>query len=427
MKPLLLSTYDTKDGAGRAVYRLHQGLRKIGVASNVLVRTKLSDDPQILTPVRGNLENAANWLVPNLNRILNYLLLLRYPNRFKDHFSPQYFSSLRAFDVNRLTPDIVSLHWICESYLSIETIAKFGSPTVLTLHDMWAFTGGCHYSQNCERYTESCGICPQLQSSRRQDLSRWIWKRKTQAWQRLNLTVVTPSLWLAQCVRASSLFRNTRTAIIPYGLDTERYKPIHRNLARELLGLPYNKQLILFGAMNATHDLRKGFHLLKSALQLLGQSSWQDQIELVIFGASQPPDQADLGLNARYLGKLSDDISLSLTYAAADVFVAPSTQDNLPNTVMEALACGTPCVAFKVGGMPDMIEHQQNGYLAQSFDVQDLARGITWVLENRERHQRLSERAREKVEQEFTLELQAKRYLALFDEVIRQHRADLSD
>jgi glycosyltransferase involved in cell wall biosynthesis len=156
---------------------------------------------------------------------------------------------------------------------------------------------------------------------------------------------------------------------------------------------------------------------LQPALQGLSKSKWQNRLELVVFGSAQPENAPDLGFKTHYLGTLSDDLSLALVYSAADVFVLPSTQDNLPNTVLEAIACGTPCVAFNIGGMPDMIEHQKNGYLAQPYKIEDLAQGIAWVLENEERHQKLSHRSREKVEQEFTLELQAYRYLSLFKEV----------
>jgi glycosyltransferase involved in cell wall biosynthesis len=313
---------------------------------------------------------------------------------------------------------VINLHWINAGYLQVETIAKFNKPLVWTLHDMWAFTGGCHYSQDCDRYTASCGACPQLHSSKDWDLSRWVWQRKAKAWRNLNLTIVTPSSWLAKCARSSSLFQEQRVEVIPYGLDTEKYKPLNRQVARELLNLPQDKQLVLFGALSATGDQRKGFHLLQPALQDLSKSGWQDRLELVIFGSSEPANPPELGFKAHYLGTLNDDISLALVYSAADVFVAPSVQDNLANTVLEAIACGTPCVAFNIGGMPDMIEHQKNGYLAQAYKTEDLAQGIAWVLENNERHGKLGARAREKAQQEFTLEIQARRYLSLFTEIL---------
>jgi glycosyltransferase involved in cell wall biosynthesis len=291
---------------------------------------------------------------------------------------------------------------------------------------MWAFTGGCHYSQDCDRYTASCGACPQLYSSENWDLSRWVWQRKAKSWKDLDLTIVALSSWLSNCASSSSLFRDRRIEVIPNGLDIRKYRPINRHVARELLNLPQDKHLVLFGSIWATNVKRKGFHLLQPALQDLNQSGWQDKLELVIFGASQPNNPPDFGFKVHYLGTLSDDLLLALIYSAADVFVLPSTEENLANTVMESIACGTPCVAFNIGGMPDMVEHLKNGYLAQPYKIEDLAKGIAWVIENEERHQKLSHRAREKAEQEFTLEIQAHRYLSLFSELtngcVRQKR-----
>ena len=153
---------------------------------------------------------------------------------------------------------------------------------------------------------------------------------------------------------------------------------------------------------------------MQPALQELSQAGWQDKLELMVVGASRPEKPPELGFKSHYLGTLTDDLTLALAYAAADVFIAPSLQDNLPNTVLEAISCGTPCVAFNIGGMPDMIEHEQNGYLAEPYQIDDLVRGIIWTLENEERYQKLSHRAREKAEQEFALEIQARRYLSLF-------------
>ncbi len=413
MKVLLISAFDTVGGAARAAYRLHCGLQSIGESSQMLVQTKFSNNRTIVAP-QTNVEKA----MAKLGHALDTIPLGFYRHRDKTAFSTQWFPDVIIPRVAQLNPDLINLHWINESFLQIETIAKFKQPIIWTLHDMWAFTGGCHYAQNCDRYTDSCGACPQLRSSKNFDLSRWIWQRKSRAWKDTNLTLVTPSAWLAKCASSSSLFRTLRVEAIPNGLDTERYKPVNRKTARELLNLPQDKQLVLFGAINATSARRKGFHLLQPALKKLCKSGWHDRIELIVVGSSQPEAQIGISFETHYLGKLSDDISMALVYAAADVFIAPSIQDNLPNTVMEAIACGTPCVAFNIGGMPEIIEHQKNGYLAQPFEIEDLAQGVAWVLENRERHQKLSERARKKAEQEFTKELQARRYASLFTEIL---------
>ncbi len=416
MKVLLISAFDTVGGAARAAYRLHCGLQSIGESSQMLVQTKFSNNRTIVAP-QTNVEKA----MAKLGHALDTIPLGFYSHRDKTAFSSQWFPDVIIPRVAQLNPDLINLHWINESFLQIETIAKFKQPIIWTLHDMWAFTGGCHYAQNCDRYTDSCGACPQLRSSKNFDLSRWIWQRKSRAWKNTHLTVVTPSLWLANRASSSSLFRNLRVEVIPNGLNTERYKPVNRSIARELLNLPQDRQLVLFGAINATSAHLKGFNLLQPALQSLCGSGWHDKIELIIFGSSQPDAQTEFGFKTHYLDKLSDDISLALVYAAADVFIAPSIQDNLPNTVMEAIACGIPCVAFSIGGMPEMIEHRKNGYLAQPFEVEDLAQGIAWVLENKERHQKLCARARNKAEQEFTEELQARRYASLFAEILDKY------
>jgi glycosyltransferase involved in cell wall biosynthesis len=208
-----------------------------------------------------------------------------------------------------------------------------------------------------------------------------------------------------------------RVEVIPNGLDLSLYQPMNKNKARALLGLPTDKQLILFGAMGATDNKRKGFGYLQTALQELAKQ-WGERAVAMVFGASQPKKLPNMGLPTQYLGQLQSDDQLVALYSAADVFVAPSVQENLSNTVMESLACATPGVAFNIGGMPDMIEHKKNGYLAKPYQSKELAKGIAWVLEDQARWQSLSQRARTKVEQEFELSHIARRYLALYEELL---------
>ncbi|MEO0969132.1 MAG: glycosyltransferase family 4 protein [Cyanobacteria bacterium J06639_18] len=412
MNPLIISTFDISGGAARAAFRLHQGLREIDINSRMLVQYKSSNEENVIG-AKNKLEKWFNQMRPTLNNFpLRY-----YPQRSNEVFSGQWLPETVGQKVKSLATDVINIHWV-GGYLQIETIAKFKQPLVWTFHDMWGFTGGCHYTFECDRYKNNCGSCPQLNSSQNKDISRWIWKRKIRSWQKLNLTIVSPSKWLAQCARQSSLFQNYRIEVIPNGIDLKRYKPINRSFAREWLNLPQDKQLILFGAA-FTNQKRKGIHLLYSALENLKQAGYCDQVELVIFGSSKPRNLSHLGFKYHYMGSLHDDIALALLYAAVDMFVAPSLQDNLPNTVIEALACGTPCVAFNIGGMPDSIEHQRNGYLAQPFDTEDFAAGIIWILSaSSEDIVSLRSRSREKVEREFSLQLQAQRYSQLFTEVL---------
>ncbi len=419
MKVLLLSTFDIRGGAARAAYRLHQGLRSLSIDSRMLVQEKSSDDWTVIAP-----QNRVQMGIAKTRATID-ALPLRFYRQFDNYgaFFPQWLPDNLPTKIQGIQPDILNLHWISGGFVQIETLKKFKQPMVLTLHDMWAFTGGCHYSQDCDRYTISCGNCPQLHghpnSRQAQDISRWVWNRKAKAWKDLDLTIVTPSQWLANVAKTSSLVGDRPIHVIPNGIDTQIYKPIDPKLARALLQLPQDKHLLLFGAMRATSDPRKGWQFLQPTLQLLKQTDWHDRIELVIFGASQPEQAVDFGFPCHYLGQLHDQLSLSVMYAAVDLLLVPSIQDNLPNTVMESISCGTPCVAFKIGGIPEMIQHQQQGYLAEPFNCQDLAHGIDWVLNDPHRHQNLRLAARAKAEQEFTQSLQASRYQKLFQQILR--------
>lgn len=411
MKVLLVSNYDVKGGAARASYRLHKGLQGIGVDSKILVNYKSSNDESVrLMPTR--LGESFKGVRAKLNR----LPLKLYPKLGPVIFSPQWVPDSLADEVAKINPDVINLHWVCEGYMQIETLARFNKPVVWTLHDMWAFTGGCHYSESCDRYLDACGACPQLHSTQDGDISRWIWQRKADAWQDLNLTLVTPSHWLAECAKSSSLFKKYPVKVIANGLNADVYKPLDRSQVRDSLNLPQHKQLVLFGAMQGTEDRWKGFPLLVPALQSLSKSGWEDRIELVVFGSSEPENAIDVGFKIHYLGRLEDE-RLAKVYAAADVMVVPSRYEAFGQTASEALACGTPVVAFDVTGLKDIVDRNENGYLAQPYDSEDLARGIAWVLEDRERHAKLCHNARMKVEKKFTLAVQAREYQSLFEEV----------
>jgi glycosyltransferase involved in cell wall biosynthesis len=413
MKVVLINTSDIEGGAARAAYRLHQGLQGIGVSSQMLVKNKKSGAPNVIWSQNG----IGNKFDKIISTISNSPLRL-YPERNRAIFSPQWLPDSLVAKVAKIQPDIINLHWVCGGYMQVESVPKFNKPLVWTLHDMWPFTGGCHYSEECDRYTKSCGSCPQLHSSKDSDLSRWVWQRKAQAWKNLNLTLVTPSHWLAECAKSSSLLQEYPVNVIANGLDPEVYKPMNRLLLRESLNLPPNKQLVLFGAMQGTDDRWKGFPLLVPALQSLSKSGWQDKIELLVFGSSQPENPIDVGFKTHYLGRLEDE-SLAKVYAAADVMVVPSRYEAFGQTASEALACGTPVVAFDVTGLKDIVDGQQNGYLAKPYETEDLARGIAWVLEDPDRHQKLCRSARLKVEEKFTLQVQARAYKNLYEEILQ--------
>lgn len=408
MKVLHLNTTDIEGGAARAARRLHLGLREMDVQSHMLVRGKYGSGAGI---------SSSKTLPSMVTAKLERVPVSRYRDRKAPMFSSQLFPGFVGKKIEGLDPDIINLHWICDGYVPISLLGQLKQPLVWTLHDMWPFTGGCHYSQECNRFMDACGACPHLGSSKERDLSRRIWQKKQRAWKNLNLTVVALCQWMADLSQKSSLFRDVPVEIIPNGIDIQAYRPLDKMAARRFLGLPEDKQLVLFGALKATGDARKGFHLLKPALQQLARLDSTQDTELVIFGSSTPDNPPDFGRPAHYLGSFSDDISLAMIYSAADVFVAPSVQENLANTVVEALACGTPCVAFDIGGMPDMIDSETNGYLARPYETEDLAKGIAWVLQhNRDRI--LDINARSTAEKKFSLETQARAYSRLYDKIL---------
>ncbi|MGB3760973.1 MAG: glycosyltransferase family 4 protein [Rivularia sp. (in: cyanobacteria)] len=420
MKILHLSTHDTSGGAARATYRLHQGLQDIGLDSQMLVQEKSSSDKTVIAPKIRLFQGIAKTKLT-----FETLPLKFYRQRNKSTFFSQWLPDRVVSQVAQINPDIINLHWISGAFMQIETIAKLKQPLFWTLHDMWVFTGGCHVAKDCQRYTQSCGACPQLNSTNNRDLSSWVHKRKAKAWQHLinsnSLTLIAPSSWIAECAKSSSLFKNSRVEVIPHGLNTQKYRPISKNIAREILSLPQDKKLILFGAIEATSDRNKGFHLLQPALNKLSQSGWKDNAEVIIFGASQPENPPDNGFKTHYLGHLYDDTSLAAVYSAADVMLVPSLQESFGQTASESLACGTPVVAFNATGLKDIVSHQECGYLAEPYDVDDFAKGIAWVLEDFQRYEKLSFYAREKSEREFTINIQSRRYSKLFEEVVYEN------
>jgi glycosyltransferase involved in cell wall biosynthesis len=382
-----------------------------GVDSQMLVQSKSSDDYTVTGP-QSKIQKAMGKLRPHLDS----LPVRFYQNRTKTLFSPSWlpFSNI-VEQINAINPDVVHLHWIAGGMMRIEDIAKIKAPVVWSLHDNWAFTGGCHIMWECDKYKQTCGTCPRLASAKENDLSRKIYNRKQQTFAKLpNMKIVGLSNWLANCARESSLFKNHEVVCLPNPINVDTYAPFDKKQARNLFNLPQDKKLIAFGAMSATSDINKGFKELSQALELLDS----ENTELVVFGSSQPQTPQGFKQKAHYLGHLHDDVSLRVLYSAADVMVVPSLQENLSNAIMESLACGTPVVGFDIGGNSDLIVHQKTGYLAQPFSETDLAAGIDWVL-NAPNYPELCQNAREKVLREFDSKVVAAKYIELYESVVR--------
>lgn len=388
MKVKILSTYESLGGAARATNRLHRYLVAKGVDSTQQVGGRQSDNWRVFSPP-GKLVKLRNKLSGILDRL---------PTKFHHTtnitlHSPAWTSSLKARQINASSDDVLNLHWTCGGFLSIEEIGRITKPVVWTLHDMWAFCGMEHYAPDSANARWRHGYAESSRDPLHNglDIDRWVWRRKQKAWKR-PFHIICPSNWLADCARNSTLMHDWPITVVANPLNTETFRPLPKQLAREVLGLPLDVKLILFGAMGGTKVPIKGWDLLQSALaQLVGRVS---NVHGVIFGQSEPQHPPALGLPLHWMGHLHDDATLALLYSAVDVTVVPSRQENLPQAGTEAQACGCPVVGFNTTGLPDVIVHGETGYLAEAYNEADLAKGIEWVLADDVRYVKLSEQAR---------------------------------
>ncbi|MGB7234010.1 MAG: glycosyltransferase [Candidatus Acidiferrum sp.] len=413
MRVTHLSTYDLAGGAARAAYRLHVGLRSIGHDSHFLALYKSSDDPTVLQfdPPR----DISARIRRGLRRRYLSRCAAEFPSRTKDSTLFSDDRSQHGGDVLRRIPksDVLNLHWVAGfiDYGAFFRRLPPSLPLIWTLHDMNPFTGGCHYDGGCSKFAQECGTCPQLGSSGPGDLSSQIWRRKHRAYSRKGVQrphVVAPSRWLADEARKSSLFSECPTSVIPYGIDTTSFQPRNRVVARQKLGVPPEAKTILFVADWAGEE-RKGLEVFLEATK--GLESAGGFLFLAI-----GRDWGSHSLDARFrkIGFLSDETDLSFVYSAADVFVIPSLQDNLPNTVLEALACGVPTVGSRVGGIPDMVRDSSTGLLVPPRDPIALRDALTSLFVESGRLESMSKLCRQIAVQEYSLETQARRYEELY-------------
>lgn len=416
MKVVQISTWDANGGAARAAARLHLGLRAIDVNSEMIVYDQSSTLPGVhrFAPVRTLRRRAERYLFRK--RGIDRCIPLHWP-RFED------FSIERcqwgADLVGQLQPyDLVNLHFVKGMFDYRNFFAQIAGqiPLVWTLHDMNPFTGGCHYDDACGRFTAGCGACPQLQSTNEKDLSREIWQRKQHAFSHLpdsQLTIVTPSRWLGEECGRSSLLGRFRVETIPYGLDLEQYQPRDWTVIRQLLDIPESAFVVLALAQHFKHH-RKGFAHIVELIKQLGS---EDNIYFLLVGAP-PTSEFVASSRVRCLSPNSDDRFLSFIYSSADLFVMPTLADNLPNTVMESMACGTPVVAFNVGGIPDMVQNGKTGVLVTLGDGAALAHAIRNLRQNPEQLHEMARASRAMAAGEFPLERQAKQYQELYEQIL---------
>ncbi len=410
-------------GAGKAAYRLHKGLQAIGMQSAFLVMNKKSGDPSVkvlpsdFAGDKVSCLDVAKHQSPLWNRQVQrwHRHLSKYPGRpsglemFTDAESGVRLDLIREVE----QADIVNLHWVAGTMdYSNAALALRNKPVVWTLHDMNPFTGGCHYAGDCQKYKTMCQECPQLGSDDRDDLSRQVWTQKFYVSQSLNIDIVSPSRWLGGCAGQSALFSSFPVHVIPYGFPLETFKPYPKKPIRKEAGIPESATVILFGADSVTNQ-RKGFVYLLEALNRFPANNGHNFV-LMTFGNLPRGIQIPSRFQIFNAGQIANEDQLAMIYSAADLFVLPSLEDNHPNTVVEAMACGLPVVGFDIGGVPDMVEHRHTGYLVRPGDIADLNQGIQWIAASADNGADFSKQCRQRVESRYALDMQATAYRNLY-------------
>lgn len=396
------SDYFHGGGGAIAMHRLYEGLKGLGVSGTIVCNRKtLSSDQSVACPPPSRLElQLSRWTqkigLNDIHRVSSFSI-----------------SKLPAYQ----QADILNLHIIHSGYFSYLALPHLtrDKPAVFTLHDMWAFTGHCAYSFNCTRWKKGCGRCPDLASppSTQRDATAWEWKLKNWSYQHSNIAIITPSKWLTE-LASQSMLADIPIHHIPNGLDIGLYRPLDQQMCRQGLNLPLDKYILFYSAANPA-DSRKGMDLLWTALKLL-PTSLKREIVVVVMGNRQVVQAAmEADLEVIQLGYVDYEPFKVMAYCAADLFVFPTRADNLPLVVQESIACGTPVVTFGVGGLSDMVRPGQTGYLAEPENAEDFKNGIVSLLESKMHREKMALSCREVAEKEYSLELQAQRYVDLYN------------
>ncbi len=414
MRVVHLSWSDRHGGAARAASRLNAALNEAGIQSSTLSAVGYLDAAGQQHPLKG-----IDRILARGSARIDQLPLAIYRGRENVLFSPACAPDRLSRRLQLLDADLLHLHWVNNGFMRIETLPTLNKPIVWTFHDMWPFTGGCHYSNGCHNFSTSCGACPQLRSNHARDLSYWTFRRKKVAWSKTPFDVVTPSRWLTEVASSSVLLRHRAIHTIPNAIDTVAFAPVEKSLAREEFGLPRDGIVLLFGALTSDGDQRKGFHFMAPLLGRLAKQHSQKAIHLAVLGMKAPPERHLYPFPVTYLGVLDDDKAIARAYSAADVLVVPSIEDNLPNSVMEAASCGVPSVAFRTGGLPDMIKHSRSGYLAEPFDIEDLAAGVSSLISKPHAAAEAGRCARQHVIENYSYRLVARQHEELYSKLIQ--------
>ena len=420
MKILLIGKHSKTGGAAIASTRLLEALKEKQVDVNMLVQEGGEEEEGIFSTTKGVVKR---WI--NLFRfILERLVFLRQERSKSIRFLFSLANTGESIIRNRhvIEADVIHLHWINAGFLSLKSLKELfhlGKPVVWTFHDMWPFTGGCHYALDCKEYTRECGQCPYLKKPGKGDLSHRIWRKKEQLFRNSKVTVITPSSWLKECVRASSLLHHWEVVTIHNPIDHERFKPVEREEACRNLGLDPSKKYILFGAATMKNVLKGFNYFLEAVGTIAGEPDTVEDVEILLFGKTGGDVAQSFPLKARNIAFVQSIQTIVELYSVAHLFVIPSLQDNLPNTIIESMLCGTPVVGFRTGGIPEMIEHRVNGYLAKCKSSTDLAKGMRWVLSS-DSYEKLSAETRNIALKRFSKDRSVEMHLDLYRNIVNR-------
>ena len=420
MRVLIVNTSERIGGAAIAAGRLMDALKNNGIKAKMLVREKQTDRLSV-TGLK-----MSGW------RVWQFIwerILIWKENRFRKHNLFAVDIANTGTDITAIPEfqeaDIIHLHWINQGMLSLNDIRKIlqsGKPVVWTMHDMWPCTGICHHARECDKYHQECHHCPYIyKGGSKKDLSNQVFKKKKELYQLAPITFITCSQWLKGRAGQSALLNGHTIVDIPNPINTSLFKPQNTVAARNRMGLPTDKKLILFGSVKVT-DKRKGIDYFIESCKLLAEKhpELKEELGVVVYGKNSEQLKPLIPFQVFPLDFISSDKDLVNVYNAVDLYVTPSLEENLPTTIMEAMACGVPCVGFNVGGIPEMIDHLHNGYVAEYKSAEDLANGVIWTLNESEYHT-LSEEACRKAVSNYSESTVAKKYIDVYNKITGNH------
>ena len=430
MKVLFINTNENYGGAARAAYRIMRGVQRVGVEVQMFVKNRGSRAEDVHTiwdyvPTNPFFK-AFDWIVQKIKNQWFHYKWHPYNHTKQDVFLSDMRSMYCHGALQNLDYDIVHMHWVNQRFLDLRELTKIHKPIVWTLHDSWPFCGVCHYFRSCEKYQTHCGACPMLGSKDERDLAYEVFEKKASIYRNLNIHIVTPSRWLGECAKSSTLFGQFSVTIIPNGLDTQLFHP-YTNLEKDAIlnsddkgfqtikSFEHNKPYILFGAMNAAKDKLKGYLSLLAAMKILDAQGLD--AHLIVFGANaeELPMRFE-HIDVTFLGYIRDNVNLAALYSIADVMVVPSFSEVFGQTASEAMACGTPVVAFRCTGIQDVVE-EGCGYLAEPYSTEDLANGIRYCIEHNPDNI-LGKAARESAVRRYSIDVVADQYKRLYESLV---------